>query len=75
MKRFEYSRTEYEKICEECMLDDDEKIILKLRCQNKSRIEILNTLENMNIPISDSTLGRKIVKIDNKIKKMIKDGF
>ena len=75
MKRFEYSRTEYEKICEECMLDDDEKIILKLRCQNKSRIEILNTLENMNIPISDSTLGRKIVKIDNKIKKMIKDGI
>lgn len=75
MKKFEYSRTEYEKICEECMLDDDEKIILKLRCQNKSRIEILTILENMNIPMSDSTLGRKILKIDNKIRKMIRDGF
>ena len=39
MKKFEYSKTEYEKICEECMLNDDERTILKLRCQGKSRQE------------------------------------
>ena len=30
MKKFEYSKTEYERICEECMLNDEERIILKL---------------------------------------------
>lgn len=69
MKRFEYSKSEYDRICEECMLTDDEKIILKLRCQGKSRQEMLNFLEDSNNPMSESTLGRKIKKIDNKIKK------
>lgn len=75
MKKFEYSKTEYEKICEECMLNDEERAILKLRCQGKSRLEIVNILEDMNIPMSTATLGRKIAKIDNKITKMIRDGF
>ena len=72
MKKFEYSKTEYERICEECMLNDEECTILKLRCHGKSRQEILNVLEDMNIPMSTATLGRKITKIDNKIKKIIK---
>lgn len=75
MKKFEYSKTEYERICEECMLNDEERIILKLRCQSKSAVQILAILEEMNIPISNTTLSRKILKIDNKIKKMIRDGW
>lgn len=77
MKRFEYSKTEYEKICEECMLNDEECIILKLRCQGKSRQEILISLEEMNIPMSNATLGRKITKINNKINKAVskRDGL
>lgn len=76
MKKFEYSKTEYEKICEECMLSDEERIILKLRCQGKSAVQILAVLEEMNIPISNTTLSRKILRIDNKIKKMIiRDGL
>lgn len=71
MKKFEYSKTEYERICEECMLNDEERTILKLRCHGKSRQEILNALEDKNIPMSTATLGRKIAKINNKIKKMI----
>lgn len=77
MKRFEYSKTEYEKICEECMLNDEECTILKLRCQGKSRQEILISLEEMNIPMSNATLGRKITKINNKINKAVskRDGL
>lgn len=71
MKKFEYSKTEYERICEECLLNDEERIILKLRCQGKTSQEILNALEDMNAPISLSTLGRQIKKIDNKIKRWI----
>lgn len=75
MKKFEYSKTEYECICDECMLNDEERVILKLRCQSKSVQEILNILEDTNNPMSASTLGRKVAKIDNKIKKMIRDGW
>lgn len=77
MKKFEYSKTEYEKICEECMLNDEECTILKLRCQGKSRQEILILLEDMNIPMSNATLGRKITKINNKINKAVskRDGL
>lgn len=71
MKKFEYSKTEYERICEECLLNDEEKTILKLRCQGKTSQEILNVLEDMNAPISLSTLCRQIKKIDNKIKRWI----
>ncbi len=75
MKKFEYSKTEYEKICEECMLNDDEKAILKLRCKGKTAQEILNILEEMNIPMSTATLSRKINKIDDKIRKMIRESL
>ena len=72
MKKFEYSKTEYEKICEECMLDDEECTILRLRCQGKSRQEILFLLDDIGKSMSLSTLGRKITKIENKIKSKIK---
>jgi hypothetical protein len=58
------------------MFNDEERAILRLRCQSKSRQEILNILEDMEIPMSLATLGRKINKIDNKIKKLIlRDGW
>lgn len=69
MKKFEFSKSEYEKICEECMLNEEEKIILKLRCQGKSRQEMLTYFEDLNKPMSNATLGRKITKIDNKIQR------
>ncbi len=75
MKKFEYSKTEYERICEECMLNDEERAILKLRCQSKSAVQILNALNEMGMPISNTTLSRKILKIYNKINEMIRDGL
>lgn len=77
MKKFEYSKTEYEKICEECMLNDEERAILRLRCQGKSRQEILFLLDDTGKSMSLSTLGRIINKIDNKINSKItlRDGL
>ena len=69
MKRFDFSKSEYEKICEECMLNEEERVILRLRCQGKSSVEILHSLEELGIPMSSATLSRKINKIDNKIKR------
>lgn len=69
MKKFEYSKSEYETVCEECMLNEEERIVLKLRCQGKSRQEMLNFFEDLNKPMSNATLGRIIIKIDKKIKR------
>ncbi len=74
MKKFEYSKTEYERICEECMFSDEECAILKLRCQGKSAVQILSALNEMGMPISNTTLSRKILKIDNKITAIILGG-
>lgn len=73
MKKFEYSRTEYEVICEECMFSEEERIILKMRCTGKTAQEILNVLEEKDKPMSTATLSRKILKIDNRIKKLIRE--
>ena len=69
MKKFDYSKSEYDRICEECMLNEEEKTVLKLRCQGKSRQEMLFFFEDMNKPMSNATLGRIITRIDNKIKR------
>lgn len=73
MKKFDYSKTEYEIICEECMFDEEEQIILKMRCMGKSAQEILTVLDEKGKPMSTATLSRKIVKIDNKIRKLIRE--
>ena len=73
MKKFDYSKTEYEIICEECMFDEEEQIILKMRCMSKSAQEILTALDEKGKPMSTATLSRKIVKIDNKIRKLIRE--
>ena len=73
MIKFDYSLTKYEWLCKECMFDETEKNIFRLRCLGKSAQEILNYLEKIDSPMSTSTLSRKILKIDNKIKKIIRD--
>lgn len=59
------------------MLNDEERAILRLRCQGKSRQEILFLLDDTGKSMSLSTLGRIINKIDNKINSKItlRDGL
>lgn len=74
MIKFNYSKRQYEVLCEECMLNEEEQLIFKLRCMSKSNMEILAELEEKGFPIAQATLSRKIKVIDNKIHKMIKEG-
>lgn len=74
MIKFDYTKTQFDYICEEGMLSEDECLILKLRCMNNSNVQILTILEEKGFPMSLATLGRKTKKIDNKIHKIIKEG-
>lgn len=73
MIKFEYTKRQYDYLCEECMLSEDERLILKLRCMNKSNTQLLTILEDRGMPMSLATLGRKIKIIDNKIHKALKE--
>lgn len=55
------------------MFSEEERIILKMRCTGKTAQEILNVLEEKDKPMSTATLSRKILKIDNRIKKLIRE--
>ncbi len=73
MIKFEYNKKEYEALCNECMLNEEEKLILKLRCLSNSNTKILMILTEKGFPISSATLSRKIKMIDKKIHKVIKE--
>lgn len=74
MIKFDYTKSQYELLCEECMLNEEEQLIFKLRCLSKSNVQILTELENRGCPLAPATLSRKIKNIDNKIHKVIKEG-
>lgn len=61
----ELNKSEYEFICEECMLNELEAKILKMRIQDKSIVEM--SLENN---ISTSKVSLIIKKIKKKILKI-----
>lgn len=66
MYRMEYSKTEYEKICEECMLSYRQSKILYYRCKGYDNIAISEKLN-----IGTATLSREIKKINDKIARMV----
>lgn len=74
MIKFEYTKSQYELLCEECMLNEEEQLIFKLRCLSKSNAQISAELENRGFPMAPATLSRKIKNIDNKIHKVIREG-
>lgn len=74
MIKFDYTKSQYELLCEECMLNEEEQLIFKLRCLSKSNVQISVELENRGFPMAPATLSRKIKNIDNKIHKVIKEG-
>lgn len=71
MIKFEYNKKEYETLCDECMMNEEEQLIFKLRCLGNSNTQILMILEENGFPISQATLSRKIKVIDKKVHKVI----
>lgn len=74
MIKFDYTKSQYELLCEECMLNEEERLIFKLRCMNNSNTQILMLLAEKNFSMSSATLSRKLKVINNKIHKVIKEG-
>lgn len=62
----EFTKDEYENLCEKLMLDDDYRKIFKMRIQNKSIVEMAIELNT-----STSTISRKLDKLVKKIKRVL----
>ena len=63
---FEFTRTEYEMICNECMLNDEYKKLLEMKIKGYTRPKMA-----MELNVSEATLDIMIKKLKNKIKKIL----
>lgn len=66
MKCFNFTKTEYEYICEECMLNEEYKKLLEMEIKDYSRVKMADELH-----ISIDTLDKMIQKLKKKIKKIL----
>lgn len=66
MIKFEFTKKDFEEFKEKCMLNDELSAILEYRIKNYSLTKIA-TLMNM----SESSVSRRIKKLDEKIRKII----
>lgn len=66
IKLEEFTKKDYEYLCNECMFTDLQEKILKDRIKGKSIIQI-----SIEQNISDRTVNREINKIKKKINKII----
>ena len=66
MAKFDFTKTEYQYIVEECMFNDELKEIFELLIKNYSRTQIA-----MKLNMSERTLDKRIRVIKNKIKKIL----
>lgn len=66
MKSFNFSRTEYEYICEEAMLNEKYKKLLKMKILDYSRAKMADELG-----YSIDTIDDMVAELKKKIKKAI----
>lgn len=63
---FEFTKTEYEQICEECMLNDEYKKLFEMKIKGYTRTKMA-----LELNVSEPTLDVMIKKLKKKIKKVI----
>ena len=65
MKFFEFTKNDYERICEECMLDDEYKQLLEYKIKGYSIVKIADKLScsQARVSIMVNRLKKKIKKI------------
>lgn len=63
---FEFTRTEYEQICHECMLNDEYKKLFEMKIKGYTRTKMA-----MELNVSEPTLDIMISKLKKKIKKIL----
>jgi len=66
MNFFEFTKQDYEKICEECMLDDEYKKLLEYKIKGYSIIKMADEMH-----CSQAKINVMIKKLKKKIKKII----
>ena len=66
MKCFNFTKTEFEYICEECMLNDEYKKLLEMEIKDYSRPKMADELG-----VSIDTLDKMIATLKKKIKKIL----
>lgn len=63
---FEFTKAEYEHICEEAMLNDEYKRLLEMKIKGYTRVKMA-----MDLNVSEPTLDIMIKKLKKKIKKIL----
>ncbi len=63
---FDLTKTEYEKICEELMLNDEYKKLLEMKVKGYTRTKMAFELK-----VSEPTLDVMIKKLKKKIRKIL----
>lgn len=66
MKCFNFTRKEYEYLCQECMLNEEYQKLLEMEIKDYSRVKMADELH-----ISIDTLDKMIQKLKKKIKKIL----
>lgn len=66
MDFFEFNKADYEKICEECMLDEEYKKLLEYKIKGYSIVKMANELN-----CSEARISVMVKKLKKKIKKII----
>ena len=63
---FEFTRTEYEYICKEAMLNEEYKKLFEMKIKGYTRTKMA-----LELNISESTLDKMIQNLKKKIKKIL----
>lgn len=63
---FEFTKSDYEHIVEECMLDEEYAKLLEMKIRNYSRTKMA-----LELNVSTGVLDKMIEKLKKKIKKII----
>ena len=66
MNFFEFTKSDYERICDECMLDDDYKKLLEYKIKGYSIVKMADM-----IGCSEATISKMINKLKKKIRRII----
>ena len=63
---FDFTRSEYEKICDELMLNDEYKKLLEMKIKGYTRTKMA-----LELKVSEATLDVMIKKLKKKITKIL----
>lgn len=66
MKYFEFTKTDYEYIIKECMLDEEYQKLLEYKIKGYSRVKIA-----MKLNVSEYTVDKMMQKLKKKIMKIL----